>query len=139
MNLHDNLHLCTLNEDAHSRTCGYWYLIRKGGCTPHTAFANRTHLLRWLEERGLSLTEEMPAHGESSWQSIKGTYKSEMHGSYDKFFALRGYRTRELSNGQYTLAIITTDEDGVRTVHTLNPNCRDRPVFDYFESRALFG
>lgn len=37
--------------------------------------------------------------------------------------------------GQYTLAIITIDPDGLRTVHTLNPNCRDRPVFDWAASR----
>jgi hypothetical protein len=59
--------------------------------------------------------------------------------SYDEFYALDGERSRDLSNGDWTLAIITKDEQGIKTVHTLNPNCRDRPVFDYRESRAMHG
>jgi hypothetical protein len=70
---------------------------------------------------------------------MEGTYHHVMHLSYDTFYALQGERTRSLSNGDYTLAIITTDEDGTRTVNDLNPNCRDRKVFDYAESRALMG
>lgn len=133
------LYLCTLNPEWNKKTCDYWYTVEVECSTPHTAFNRRESLLQYLQERGLELTEPLPEHGTSSGQWLKGEYREEMHWSYDEFFALRGIRTRALSNGDYTLAIITTDEDGLRTVHTLNPNCHDRPVFNYFESRGLLG
>ncbi len=138
MSTRDNLHLITCDQERHDRTCGYWYLIQSRAMSC-TAFARRESFLQYLNERGLSLSESMPAHTEWSSQHISGQYREQMHMSYDEFFALVGSRTRTLSNGQYTLAIITSDDDGIRTVHTLNPNCHDRPVFDYTESRALHG
>lgn len=136
--LHANLHLTTCDQNHHDRTCGYWYIVQSGAMS-NCAFSRRESFLQFLNERGLELTKELPNHTEPSFQSITGSYRTQMHGSYDEFFALRGIRTRTMSNAQYTLAIITTDDDGIRTVHTLNPNCRDRPVFDYAESRALHG
>ena len=136
--LHANLHLITCDQDHHDRTCGYWYIVQSGAMA-NCAFSRRESFMQFLSERGLELTEELPSHTERSFQSIAGSYRTQMHGSYDEFFALSGTRTRTLSNGQYTVAIITQDDDGIRTVHTLNPNCRDRPVFDYAESRALHG
>ncbi len=134
-----NFWLITLDEQGNKRTCNYWYLIQTGGGTAHKAFTQRSSLLKWAEERGISIPEVLPEHGTFSTHRIDGTYREEMHMSYDKFFALDGTRTRTLSNGDYTLAIITDDADGIKTVHTLNPNCHDRPVFDYTESRKLIG
>jgi hypothetical protein len=136
--LYDRIDVISLTPEMHARTCGYWYLVQSR-CTPHTAFAEEAHLLAWLAARGLTLAQPLPAKGEYSCQRASGSYRTEMHGSYDAFFALDGERVRVLSNGQYTLGIITKDDDDVRTEHFLNVNCRDRPTFDYAESRALFG
>jgi len=49
----------------------------------------------------------------------------------DEFYALPTVvRSKTLSNGDYVEAHICV-EDGVRVVYTLNPNVRDRKVFDY--------
>ena len=133
----DDLHLITLDKSQHDKTCGYWYLVQNH-CAAHTAFASREHLLNWLSERGLELTDELPKHGEWSVQKIKGKYIAQMHGDYNEVMSRTGYETRTLSNGEYTLAIID-EHEGIKTVHTLNPNCKRRPVFNYAESRALFG
>jgi hypothetical protein len=94
-----------------------------------------------MDERGLKLTEELAEHGEWKPQKIEGEYKSRMHLSYVDFYSLfdEAIHTRKLSNGKYTLGLITTDEDGTKTVHYLNPNCHYRPDFDYAESRAAHG
>ena len=44
--------------------------------------------------------------------------------------------TAAMSNGQYTLALITED-NGVRTVHTLNCNVKTRLIFDRIRADAL--
>lgn len=54
-----------------------------------------------------------------------------------EFSSIRAvFETRTLSNGDYVLAKVTT-ENGVRTIHTLNPNVHERYVFDYAESDAM--
>jgi hypothetical protein len=129
------LYVCRLNEEFHRRTCGYWYTVTDYG-TPHTAFVTRAGLDRWMSERGLSLAgslNEVPSHC-----AIVGAYRTEshLHDAAD-FAGLEGEHTRTLSNGDWVEAIITHDPDGLRTVHTLNPNVRDRKTFDYRESCAL--
>lgn len=138
-NTYRNLYLCTLARAAHERTCGYWYLVHCDWATSHTAFAQREHFLTWLEHLGLSLEAPIPEHGQHSGQKIVGSYRTAAHMSYDAFYALQGLQVRTMSNGRYTLGIITTDTDGIRTLHTLNPNCHYRPEYDYTESRALVG
>lgn len=136
---YSNLYLITLDSEQHGRTCNYWYLVRAHGHTPHTSFTERRHLLAWMEDRGLALTAEMPEHGEWSGQNLSGRYNKRMHWDYSTFAHVEGKHTRTLSNGEYTLGILTRDADGIVTEHYLNPNCRLRPVFDYTESRALYG
>ena len=133
-----NLSVITCDDVLHARTCNYWYLVQADN-TAHTAFTHRASLLRWLEERGLHLPYPLPKHGVHSWQRAEGSYRRRYQCSYDAFFALQGERTRTMSNGQWTLAILTKDENGFITEHVLNPNCRDRPVFDYQESRTSHG
>lgn len=135
----DSLGVVSLDSEGHAKTCDYWYLVQNHAFS-HTAFNRCASFLQWLEERGLKLTAELPEHGTfSGWIRIEGSYRQQYHNSYDEFYALQGYRTRTLSNGDYTLAIITNDADGIKTVHTLNPNCHDRTVYDYRESRAMVG
>ena len=114
----------------------------EGYCRPSTvprpaaAFTNRSALLRWLESVGLSLTAELPEHGVHSYQKLTGSYSTDMHFDMVAFFNLPGHqRVPTMSNGDYTLGIIT-EENGHRTVHTLNPNVKGRPVFDYQSTRA---
>jgi len=119
----------------HARTCGYWYTVTSGSMA-HTAFVTLEGLERWARERGLVLPVlSEPGDGES----IGGEYRTESHTVLEQFGQIVGEWTRTLSNGDYVDAIISHDDDGVRTVHTLNPNVKTRRVFDYVESRNLMG
>lgn len=138
--VYNKLTVTSLTPEQHQRTCNYWYVVQHSW-GPHTAFTTRTGLNRWLSERGLEIEQESLANnGVHSTVQVKGEYATEMHSSYDKFFGLANVvlETKDLSNGDYTLARITQDENGVRTVHTLNPNCRHRPTFDYNRCREEF-
>ena len=129
------------------------YLIHRGAQS-HTAFRDRENMLQWLEDRGLELTAELPEHKTFGTQKLTGSYADVSHRSYDavlgiddeyeRVCALREgrpvpIRTRMLSNGAYTLGLITETPDGNRVVNYLNPNCQHRPTFDYTESRKMYG
>lgn len=146
--VHGNLWAASLTQEAHERTCGYWFTVTSGACA-HTAFATRAGLDRWLSERGLSLAGELPEAGTSGITRVVGEYRTESHGE----FVSDDYRdgmgegeawsslepvvtTAAMSNGRWTLALVT-EADGVRTVHTLNPNVKTRVEFDYRETAAL--
>jgi hypothetical protein len=135
---YDNLWVITLNAEGHARTCNYWYLIQSNH-GPHTAFTSREHMLAWLEQLGLSLTTELPEHGEWSHQKVTGAYRTALHGDMAAFNALSGLELPALQNGDYTKTVITLDADGICTKHQLNPNVRNRPVYDYRASQALVG
>lgn len=109
---------------------GYWYLIHHQGMS-YKAFATFEGLSRWMAERGLNFSQELPERGVYSIQKLVGEFSECAHMSYDAFYSLEGHRTKQLSNGSYTLAIITADDTGHRTVNYMNPNCKDRHIFDY--------
>lgn len=136
--IHRDLSIIALDRQQHERTCGYWYCVRSGGAA-HTAFAEPDHLIRWLLERGLGMLDPLPAAGFPATAKITGQYRSRMHMDPDQFYGLSGPPIRVLDNAQYTLGIVTTDAQRVRTVHFLNCNVKTRPVFDYATSRALVG
>ncbi len=117
-----------------SKTCGYWYLVTTDA-TSHTAFATLDGLMNWLNDRGLVLEGTLPERGTHAVLRIAGSYRTTSHLSYDDFYRLEGGRIRHLDNGDYTLGVVTEDEDGVRNVHYLNCNLLDRPVFDYLASQ----
>lgn len=129
-----DLRVVSLTPEQHERTCNYWYLVREGAFA-HTAFTQRSALMLWLEERGLEIDGELAE--ERTWSSnpIKGAYRTAMHMSRETFPLETDavLDTRQMSNGDYTLGRITI-EDGERVVHYLNPNVKDRPVYDYRES-----
>jgi len=129
-----NLSLACLTPEQHAQTCGYWYCVQTD-CMSWTAFATVEGLNRWLEERGLTLSEPLPPAKTHQWQTIIGEYIEASHMSYDEFYALEGKRTKVLSNAAYTMGIITTNEEGLKVVNFLNCNCKDRTVYEYFESR----
>jgi hypothetical protein len=131
----------SLTPEFHEKTCGYWFIVTNGAAA-HTAFATRAGLDRWISERGLALKDELADAGTVSNARITGTYRTVMHGEFspsedDPYRMTEGdwpppdpvLATAVMSNGQYTLGLITED-DGVRTVHTLNPNVRTRLIFD---------
>lgn len=128
-----------LTSEQHQRTCNYWYTITERAA-PHTAFTSEAGLQNWLTERGIALTQPLTKPGEWSSQPLAGSYVTKSHYTpedvayFNQLDAL--ITTRTPSNGNYTLAKIT-ETDGIRTVHTLNPNAKERVVFDYRESEAL--
>lgn len=130
--------LCSLTAEQRSKTCGYWYTITTKHCTAHTAFRTRQALDKWLADRNLTLPRELPPIGQHDVQRIQGEYFTIMHGSYDEFYSVPSIaEIRLLSNGEYTLGRIASQDDGIRAVHTLNPNCKHRPTFDYRTSQEL--
>jgi hypothetical protein len=134
---HSRLSLARFDETMRERHGNYWCAV-ESECRAHTAFRTPGSAMRWLEERGLTLSEPVPEEGPYSYQRLIGSYREALHCSYDVFYSLDGTRTRAVSNGSYTMAIITNDEDGLRTVHTLNCNLADRPVYDYAESDKIY-
>jgi len=135
--LYGDLMAAHLDPEHHQRICGYWYTVTSGAMS-HTAFAEREHLDRWLAERGLTLTGDISAEVSSAW--ISGAYRRALHILPPaEFEHIPGLRTRALDNADYTLAIISTDPDGLCTEHVLNCNVPGRQIFDYFESRRLYG
>lgn len=136
----DNLSVTSITPEMHERTCNYWYLVQDNNAA-HTAFTHKKHLMNWLEDRGLELTEELPEKGVFSYQKIKGQYIARSYYGFShgiKFNLIDPLiKTRTLSNGSYVVAKIT-ESGGIRTVHTLNPNM-NRTEYDYSESRAMVG
>ena len=135
---YNDLSVIILDEDFHKQTCNYWYLVHNR-CSSHVAFHTKGALLRWLGERGLELTEPLTEPGVHSFQQVKGEYNRESHLDEKEFYALPVVAlVGELSNGDFTLGIVTVDDKGIKTVHCLNPNVRSRPVFDYRACNKLY-
>jgi hypothetical protein len=131
----DELYLCAHNAHSHARS-GYWYSVHDRLLYPHTAFRTQVALTRWLELRGLKLAGEP---NEFDVDRVVGSYRTSSHGDYAEFWshADDAIHTRKLVNGRMTLALITADPDGLRTVHTLSPDSTYSPVFDAGESCAM--
>jgi hypothetical protein len=133
----DKLYVCHLTNDMASRTCGpYYYTVHHHGMA-HTAFCTREHLDLWMRERGLALAQ--PIDNPADWSPILGEYRTNFVTEAKGMLSLAGHVTRRLSNGQYTLCVITTDSDGVKVENVANPNCKDRIIYDYAESRKMMG
>ncbi len=132
--LHDNLHLCCLDQRQHEQTCGYWYTVTGYGFTPHTAFRTKAALLAWLDSHGIKLTAEIPAErGTHAYQPLEGAYIERGHMSVETM-PTRGRRILKMSNAEYTAAVVT-HESGHAVVNYVNPNGA-RPAFDYALARA---
>lgn len=143
---YSNLYAASLTPEQHERTCNYWFTVTAGS-TAHVAFETRAGLDRWLSERGLTLDTDLPEAGTAGWTPVTGEYHEVSHGEFisddpcdgmgeGDFYSLRPTAmTAVMSNGDYTLALIT-DEAGVRVIHHLNPNVKTRVVFDRRSYRA---
>lgn len=140
----DKLTWRSLDPEQHERTCGYWYLVKQDNYA-HTAFRTREAFLAWAALYNLTVdADAVPLAGTYAYGRISGQYRRTAHigvarnthvagdyvGGYDEFFALEGDRIRLTDNGEITLGIVTTDADGIRNVHHLNCNMRDRPKFE---------
>lgn len=135
---HKKFHVISLTAEQNAKCCNYWYAVQSE-CRAHTAFHSRDHLIQWLDDRGLTMDGELAMAPQHSVVSVTGIYRSTSHFSYDEFFSLQGKRIRVGNNGDYTMGVITHDEDGVANIHYLNCNLRDRPVFDHTASRKAVG
>ncbi|MFE5290182.1 hypothetical protein ACFRAQ_34885 [Nocardia sp. NPDC056611] len=131
MQEYGSLSVCSLTPEQHERTCGYWYTVTCGAMA-HTAFRSVEELREWLDSHGLKLVNPLPEErGVHSWGPIEGRYRSAMYMDIAQFMAVDPLlMIPQMSNGRYTLGKITEDEDGVRTVHYLNPN-RTTGVFPW--------
>lgn len=132
---YDRLHVLALDKAAHDRTCGYWYTV-DSRATAHTAFKSRAALLQWATERGLTIDGEVPDAGTRASLPVLGAFRTALHMSPTRFGTLQGEESRTMCNGDYTRAIITHDDDGLRTVHALNPNVRTRQIFNRADCAA---
>lgn len=134
--------LICLDEEARSRGCGYWYTVTASAFAL-TAFDTEAGVARWAEERGLTLPDGALSHrGQNASYRINGQYRTTMIMTEDPAEveqAPDGIMTRTLSNGDYVVANIVTDPDGIRRVRTLNPNVKTRKVYNYRESSRLMG
>jgi len=133
-----NLRVTSLTLEQRLETCGYWYTITTDDSMAHTAFATERGLLRWLDERGLSLTKPLPPRGAPSSQMIHGQYTQSDTFDLEDFEQLlkEGHpKIKVLDNGEYTLGVVTTDARGGKTVHHLNCNIRLRPKYNHAQTR----
>jgi hypothetical protein len=135
--IYASMQVAALTPEFHEKTCNYWYTVTNGA-TAHTAFTTKRGLMRWLDERGLKLDGELPeATGEFATMRVIGEYRSSSHMDEGEFYAVQPVViTAAMSNGRYTLALID-EAEGVRTVHTLNPNVKTRIEVGTFPGYAI--
>lgn len=131
----NNLTVACLTPEQRERTCSYWFAVQSNH-TSETAFRTLAAFHQWLDLLGIECPEELPPQGEHKFIWLKGLYRVCSHLDVAAFYKLEGRVTRWMNNGRYTMAVITRDDDGIRTVHHLNCNC-PRLEFDYDESRRL--
>jgi hypothetical protein len=136
---HSGFGVSFLTPERRGQTCGYWFCVSTDYGTAHAAFDTAAGLLKWLNERGLKLSQPLNGPGESS--RIIGSYRTEMHYPCEpaEVESMEGLHTMTLSNGDYVVAVITDDQDGIKTVHTLNPNVHDRRTFSHDVGRRVNG
>lgn len=126
-----NLNVTSITPEQHEKTCGYNYLVTHNAMS-HTAFETRAGLDRWMRERNLKLknADAINRHGEYGTSAIIGTYREISYLDSVNFYLLNPHdATPVMSNGDYTLGLITENFQGIRTVHYLNPNVRTRMIF----------
>ena len=133
--IHKNLWCNRLPRDMRAMACGYWFTVTSS-TTPHCAHRTRRDLARWLDWLGLSLESSLDAPGSCR---VIGEYAEEcLMESRVEFDRRPGRRVRWLSNGDYTTAVLYRPFEGsIVHVAYLNPNVRDRQVWDYAESERL--
>ncbi len=118
-----------LTHEQHMRTCGYWFTVQTHGCTAHTAFRTREALDAWLDLYGIRL--ERPLGEAPDYVRSESVYRERCYMDFDAFEAIEGIPILKMSNGTHTLGKITTDDDGIRTVHYCNPNVKQRAAYDW--------
>jgi len=118
-------------KKLHSR---YSYIVTNRAVN-HIAFKRKKSFELWLSERGLTVDiNKVHTRG----QKILGTYQRVLC-DWEEFNSLENYKeTKVLNNGSYTSGRIVV-ENGVHVVYLLNPNIRDRPVFDFYKTDAIYG
>lgn len=93
-----------------------------------------------MNDRGLTLDSELPDLGTHGYIRINGSYETNMTMDTAEFKSIKASapasnQIKVLDNAEYTLGVLTKNEQGIVTVNYLNVNVRDRVVFDYWSSR----
>jgi hypothetical protein len=55
-------YLTVLDQQAHEKTCGYWFVITRRGMA-HTAFKTKEETISWLKQKQLSSEKDIPEAG----------------------------------------------------------------------------
>ncbi len=136
--VHTDFVLVTINEQLKRRR-GHWYAIQSQTHS-HVAFTTCDELTLWLEERAITLTQGIPERGTFSYQMLIGAYKTCHWRCLDGFDSLKSHaqETRVLTNGTYTLGLITKDDAGITVVNSLDPTVPGRKIFDIQESASRY-
>ena len=134
--MHNHLCLVTMNEQLNKRR-GHWFAVQSQAHS-HVAFTTCDALTQWLEERAIALTQVIPEMGTFSYQMLIGPYKTCHWRCLDGFDSLKAHaqEVRVLTNGTYTLCLITKDDAGITVVNSLDPTVPGRKIFDIQESAA---
>jgi hypothetical protein len=131
-NSYSNLHLFILRTpEMREKHCGYTYLVRADGFSPHTAFRTAAGLRRFLRYSGLRIDTKRIRRG---WHQLIGSYAVTAHQDAESFTAKlkKGAWVEPiLSNGTHTLGIIHKG-GGKHTVEYLLPCVDSRPSCSYF-------
>lgn len=128
----DRLTLICLTPEQRATTCSYWYLLQSRH-SPYTAFRTRKALEFFLETRKLRLSRPLPEKlGEHAVIDVEGITRTVSHGEMAEM-PRAGRRILYMSNGSYTLGILTEDEKGP-VVHYLAPSA-DRLTYDHNMAR----
>ena len=156
---YSNLHAFALTREEHEHTAGYWFTVTNGAIAhtafrtrpelDRWLYERGLSLENDIPDYSLPGVIPDPDNWREGMTRILGEYKSVSHGVFsDEPFSPDypdGQRkmieddewkslvpiaaTAGLSNGRYTLFLITESE-GIRTVHYLNPNVKTRVTFD---------
>jgi len=132
--LYSGLYMVRVTPEQARERFHYRYIVQAPGGLPHTAFRTREGLDLWLALRGLWLQRPSPDDETHDIVPVEGSYRTASHMGADAFYSLPAFQlSRVMSNGRYTLAVFTCEDDGLVTEHTLNPNV-ERVVFDWRRS-----
>jgi len=136
----DGLSLSQVPKDRADQTCGnYYYLVSKGAMS-FTAFHTKYGFLRWLNARGLKLTQPLVPRGEKQHQRIDGHYY-EASVPVDDFNAMvkeKGVPSFfELQNADYLYAYRETATDGAVVITYPWSGLGEEPKLNYWQGRAI--
>jgi hypothetical protein len=137
----DSLSLTQVTKDRADQTCGPYYYLVTTGAMSFTAFCTKYGFLRWLNSRGLSLTQPLVPKGEFQHQRLEGHYY-EASLPIDEFNALAAERESspdlfQLNNARYLHAHLETATDGAVIITHPWSGVGGEPDINVWHGRAI--